>query len=199
MKASSAENAVESRNSSGFTVVELVIIVVVAALLIAIAIPTVQPILQSIRLERALDVTSMELRRARQAAVDYRRIHRLRFQNGAISLEQMDLGGGWNGISEVGLPAGVQFAMPYFGSAQTPDGISGDQPVDFDGQDWVMFYPDGSARGLNGGYVNGIVFHARDDQPGEGNAVTLFGATGRVRAWRLQDTGSEMTGSKEWK
>jgi hypothetical protein len=48
-----------------------------------------------------------------------------------------------------------------------------------------MFLPDGSARDTNGSLNSGIIYVARTADLYSSRAVTLYGATGRIRGWRL--------------
>ena len=53
----------------------------------------------------------------------------------------------------------------------------------------VMFMPDGSAHDVNGNLNSGIVYVARNGDLFSSRAVTLYGATGRIRGWRLITSG----------
>jgi hypothetical protein len=57
-----------------------------------------------------------------------------------------------------------------------------------------VFWPDGSARDTNGNLNSGIVYLARTGDMNNSRAITLYGATGRVRGWRLDG----VTGSYKW-
>jgi hypothetical protein len=49
-----------------------------------------------------------------------------------------------------------------------------------------MFLPDGSARDTVGNLNSGIVYMAGQDV-GSTRAITVWGASGRIRGWRLTD------------
>ncbi len=57
-----------------------------------------------------------------------------------------------------------------------------------------MFMPDGSARDVNGNLNSGILYLARNGDLYSSRAVTLYGATGRIRGWRLLRFG----GAPKW-
>ncbi len=174
----------------GFTVIEVVTVFALVAVLAVVAVPVIQPVLRQVRLDSGADVVTMELRRARQAAVDQRRVYRIFFLNETVRLDRLEIEGNWTRVSDIFLPQGVEFSVPDGGAMpaeQTPDGLGASGSIDFNGNDWVLFQPDGSARDGIGRLANGIVYLTQTDDPSLGRAVTLFGATGRVRPWRLTE------------
>ena len=79
-----------------------------------------------------------------------------------------------------------------FGNAATA--IDFDQAVAGAITNQVMFMPDGSAHDVNGNLNSGIVYVARNGDLDSSRAVTLYGATGRIRGWRLLNSG----GAPQW-
>jgi hypothetical protein len=57
--------------------------------------------------------------------------------------------------------------------------------VDLDGPGPHLFTSDGSFIDGNGDLSNGTIVFGRLDQRETGRALTIFGATGLVRAWKL--------------
>jgi hypothetical protein len=85
--------------------------------------------------------------------------------------------------------------------ATVPDGFgSATVALDFDQgvagaiNNQVMFMPDGSAHDVNGNLNSGILYVARNGDLYSSRAVTLYGATGRIRGWRLISSG----GTPQW-
>jgi len=77
-------------------------------------------------------------------------------------------------------------------NANTPDNFgNGARAIDFGqgiglgGLNYVKFMPDGSAQDVNGNLNNGILYIAMDNNLYSTRAVTVFGATGRIRGWQL--------------
>jgi hypothetical protein len=73
-----------------------------------------------------------------------------------------------------------------------PDGFgAGTVAIDFDqgmglgSQDYVMFMPDGSSQDLLGNWNSGVLYMGRAGDLYSSRAITVFGATGRIRGWRL--------------
>jgi hypothetical protein len=95
------------------------------------------------------------------------------------------------------LPNDVQFAVQAGFPASAPDGFgTGVTAIDFGqtlaGEPYsnVVFMPDGSAQvnvvNNNGNYNSGIVYMTRPgDVISNSRAITVWGATGRIRGWRL--------------
>ena len=114
------------------------------------------------------------------------------------------------------LPVDVKFdaeaGIPS-ASTKTPDGFgTGAVPIDFGytgsgtgvgGQSRIYFCPDGSAQDAAGGagqcagnFNSGVVYIARSGELMSSRAITVWGATGRIRGWRLYNNGA---GGPEWK
>ncbi len=82
-----------------------------------------------------------------------------------------------------GLPNGVATVPDGFGNATVA--LDFDQNVAGAIKNQVMFMPDGSAHDVNGNLNSGILYLARNGDLYSSRAVTLYGATGRIRGWRL--------------
>jgi hypothetical protein len=102
------------------------------------------------------------------------------------------------------LPSDIQFqavaGLPN-SAATVPDGFgNATTAIDFDRgvagaiANQVMFMPDGSAHDTNGNWNNGIIYVGRTADLYSARAVTLYGATGRIRGWRLISFG----GAPKW-
>lgn len=186
-------------SKAGYTMIEIMSVFAVVMVMSAVAFPVIQSTLRAQRLENAMDLVTLELRRARQEAVDRRRTHEVRLSTNTIIMRRQDSPGIWTQINEVYLPDGVVFAVPSGAPSgqATPDGLGASAAVDFNGSDTVFFQPDGSARDATGQLANGVVYVSRTDYTSKGSAVTLFGATGRIRPWHLYETTE--TAGVEWR
>jgi len=79
-------------------------------------------------------------------------------------------------------------------AATTPDGLgtgASSGAIDFDvgvaspGTNTVYFWPDGSSRDANGVFNSGVVYLALPGNLNSSRAITVLGATGRIRGWQL--------------
>ena len=102
-------------------------------------------------------------------------------------------------ISAIALPSDITFqtlstpspGIPT-GSTTVPDGFgAGSVALDFDQavssgtKDQILFMPDGSARDTTGNLNSGVLYMARTGDLYSSRAITVFGASGRIRGWRL--------------
>jgi hypothetical protein len=149
-----------------------------------------------------METVLMQMRRARQMAIDERRVYCVTVNAPNTVVVQRYVAGAPDAIiTSIQLPMDVSFqvlAGVPTSPAATPDGMGdASQAVDLSvnvgggGNNFVFFFPDGSAQdrvdptGNGGNLSNGIVYMGRTGDTYSSRAVTLFGGTGRIRAWRL--------------
>jgi prepilin-type N-terminal cleavage/methylation domain-containing protein len=204
------ENMVSSK-ARGFSLIEMVVVVSIAMIMMAITFVSLQPALKDARVNQAYAIALTQLRNARARAVEGREQYIVCFgatgtPSGAstplgaptaqtVQLFEWPSGTGLSSavqISKIDLPSDVQFQTLTGLPSTTPDGFgSGSVALDFDQgvgtaiKNQVMFIPDGSARDTNGNLNNGILYLARTGQLYSTRAITIWGASGRIRGWRL--------------
>lgn len=202
---------------------EMVIVVAIIMLMAAVTVMSLQPAIKNARADTAFQNVLMQLKVARQRAIGQRTQYIVCFgansapqgattQLGAPGAQSVQLFS-WTAttalssavqVDSIDLPSDMQFqtlsAFPT-NPASVPDGFgNGRTAIDFDQgvngaiQNQVVFWPDGSAHDTNGNFNNGIIYVARTGDLNNSRAITLYGATGRVRGWRLDGT----SGSYKW-
>lgn len=205
----------------GFSLIEMVMVVAVGMVVSAISILCLQPAIKDARTNAAYDTVLMQMRNARERAIENREQFIVCFGIAApagaltplgapdaqsIQLFQWPAGTAISSaiqVSTIELPFDIQFqtlaGIPT-SAAATPDGFgTGNVPLDFDigvvggSQNQVAFLPDGSARDINGNFNNGVLYVARTGDIYSTRAVSVFGASGRVRGWRLVNNSSTPT------
>lgn len=193
---SSTKGHMASRRTRGFTLLEAMIVVGILLIAGAITFASLGPAFQQARVSTGYNTTLMMLRQARQLSVDNRTTYIVNFvPPQTIQLQQVIGGVVGPVIRTATLPQDVQFSneagIPTANS-QTPDNMgTGGQAIEFDMgvngglSTQIWFFPDGSARDLNNNINNGIVYIARPGDLYSSRAITMFGAAGRVRGWRL--------------
>lgn len=82
------------------------------------------------------------------------------------------------------LPETVTFTK-YTSVPDTPDAFGAATAIDFDGPSPYMFTSEGMFVDANGDPSNGTLFMGKPGQPDTGAALTVFGATGLLRTWKL--------------
>ena len=182
--------------------------IVVAILLTALSVSfvTLQPALKSARANSAFSQSFMLLRRYRQQAVDERKRYIVTFTApNTIQVSRWDVAVPVSPapvvITTQQLPTDIQFQIVAGApAANTPDNFgTGARPIDFGqgigpgGLNYVMFMPDGSAQDVNGNLNNGVLYIAITGNLYSSRAISVFGATGRVRGWQLVNQAGNAT------
>jgi prepilin-type N-terminal cleavage/methylation domain-containing protein len=200
-----------SRNQRGLTLLEMVITVSILLTLCAVTFISLNPILNQNRVDSAYSTTLMALRNTRNLAITqsheyYVYFNPSGFAAGTIQVQYQPpaVGGIAQPLQQVityTIPSDVKFAVQTGFPASAPDSFgSGTTAIDF-GQalageplNYVVFMPDGSSQDSLGNYNSGIVYLTR---PGDilfnSRAITVWGATGRIRGWRMTQLGSTWT------
>ncbi len=189
----------------GFSLIEVLIVMSVLIIVTGIGFITLQPALKQIRVTNAYNTTLMTLRRARETAIAQRRTYIVTFNNGAVpnTVNIAPASVTPNGLNVTyTLPNDIQFTVLGSFPNPGPDGFgNGTVAIDFDqnvgagDKTKVFFLPDGSAQDINSNLNNGVVYVARPGELYSANAITVRGATGRLRGWKLYN----VAGTPTWK
>lgn len=193
-----------NRRTTGFTLIESAMVVSILLVLVGVALFQVQPTLRQARADAAAAYVKNQIRSARQRAIDERRNYKMTFVAPAtINLFQGTYDAPSNStvyalVSSIDLPDGMLFELPSVAPASSPDGFDDAYAIDFSvlnstPTDSIILRPDGSIFSTNDvttGPTNGTVFMALATDPNSARAVSVFGATGRVKAWRISGSAS---------
>jgi prepilin-type N-terminal cleavage/methylation domain-containing protein len=195
---------ISRRSSQGFSLVELIVASAVIVTLCGIALISLTQTLKNARVANAFDTTMSQFKRARQAAISERCVYRVQIvAPRTITLSQIRAGV-TTPKGSIDLPTDIQFraepGIPVT-RANTPDnlGVGGtaiDFSVDYGGAGTdIYFQPDGSAKDDIGRLNNGVAYFVRPGELSSARAVSVLGATGRVKGWRIVVSG----GTSTWK
>jgi prepilin-type N-terminal cleavage/methylation domain-containing protein len=210
------------RGARGFSLTELMIVVSLFMIVSAMSFMALQPALKEARANQAFDDVLMQLRVARQRAIAERKQYIVCFGIAApagaltpqgapnaqsVQMFRWDVGTALSAATQINanqLPKDLLFqALPGLPNtaATIPDGFgNATVAIDFDQgvaagiKNQVMFMPDGSAHDTAGSWNSGIIYVGRTGDLYSARAVTLYGATGRIRGWRLRST----AGGPKW-
>jgi prepilin-type N-terminal cleavage/methylation domain-containing protein len=192
------------RNQAGFSAIELMVVVAIILVIVVVALLMLNPALRGGHLNTAVQTTVSQIRMARQSAMDRRMLYSVTFTApGTIVTTRLLQGQPPVVERTVTLPSDTQFlaqaGLP--GAGKTPDQFgSGASAIDFDqaaggGGNVIFFYPDGTALDAVGDPNDGVIYIALPGNVNTSRAITLWGATGRVKTFYLAKT---TTGGLQW-
>jgi prepilin-type N-terminal cleavage/methylation domain-containing protein len=169
----------------GFTLIEMMLVVTVGIILAAMAVPVSGSFITTTRADSSVIATVDAMTTARDRAVAERRnftvdfvglnhivISRTEVPSGTLTL-----------ISDTQLEGGQNFVV-FAAVPDTPDLFGKTAAIKFSGTGPWMFTSDGSLIDSNGDVSNGTVFLGVPNQSNTARAVTVFGVTGLMRAWK---------------
>jgi len=187
------ENRRRGPQDLGFTMVETVIVIAVLLIVSAMAVIKMEPMIQQIRANAAMDQVMGQLRIGREAAIAERRNIIVQFQNNnQIQLTRVNVPVGQVVLSTLAVEPSVVF-MTFPGVPDTPDGFGNAAPVYFEGINGgpvgMQFQSDGTFVDGVGNLANGTVFLGIAGVPSSARAITVLGATGRVRSYKATPNG----------
>lgn len=175
----------------GFSLLEMLVVVSIATVALGISFISLLPALKDAQVGSAVNTALATVRRAREEAVAKRRVYVVKFASpGTIQVTQnTDLG---TPLITTTLPADLSFVADPSLPAPGPDGFGGgkiaidlDQGISGGDATEIFFQPDGSAVDVNNNVNNGVVYIGRAGELKSSRALTVWGSTGRVRAWRI--------------
>ncbi len=187
--------------AGGFSLIETMIVLAIMMIASGIFFMSIQPALKDTRVTNAYNTTLMTLRRAREAAIAERRTYIVTFNN-AVTPNSITMTQAATGVVittqtlppdvffrvEPGIPVSAATTPDHFGSGNTA--IDFDQAVSGGAKNVVCFNPDGTAQDINSNTNNGVVYLARTGSLYSSRAITVWGATGRIRGYRLYPNGA---------
>ena len=170
---------------AGFSLIEIMIVTAVMGIVTGIAVVTISSSRQGLNGDGAMRTVLSQMNSAREQAITQRRNMRLTFTGtNSIQIVREEVPGPTlTTITSVPFEGGVQF-LTVTGLPDTPEAFGNSTATYFGAATEIKFAPDGTLVDQNGNTVNGTVFVAIAGQTLSARAVTIFGSTGRVRAYR---------------
>jgi prepilin-type N-terminal cleavage/methylation domain-containing protein len=191
------------RQHAGFSLMELIVVISLILIATSVVVLSFVRAATSSRVNSAVQLTINQLRMARQEAMDRRMQYRVTFTAPQTILIERIVGGVPTVERTSTLPGAVQFValagLPPAG--KTPDNFgTGVNAIDFDQATGgagtiISFYPDGTAQDAVGNPNDGVIYIAQPGALYTSHAISLWGATGRLKVWYLsKDSG----GNPKW-
>jgi prepilin-type N-terminal cleavage/methylation domain-containing protein len=195
MKSSRQSGAWPSKNR-GFSLIELLMVVSIGIVASGMAFISLIPALKDAKVGSSVNTALATMRRAREEAVSKRRVYVVKFITpGTIQITQNTTSG--TQLITTVLPDDITFVADPSLPAPGPDNFgTGKVAIDFDQSvsggvpTEIYFQPDGSAVDIHNNVNNGVVYFGRAGELMSSRAISMWGATGRLRAWRI-DTNSQ--------
>ncbi len=178
---------------AGFTLVETIVMLGIAGTLSAMAIVQIGGATAGMKADAAMRVVLGQLNTARELAISQRRYMQVRFvapnqiQTVRTDVNTSGTVTGTTVLSTIVFESGVTYnllaALPT-SSPAPPDGFPISSAVNFGAATTIQFATDGQLIDQAGSPLNGTVVLASPNDVTSTRAVTVFGSTGRVRAYR---------------
>jgi len=182
--------------------IELCVVIAIGLVIAGIAIIQTRPALQQMSADNAKDEVQSALRQARETAISDRRDVQVEFLlnpagNPKGSYVQLTRLGGLccanTVILMIPIPNNVAYTT-YPGEPDIPDGFGNGGAIYFNGHNGGppagMTYQSDGTFVINGvgTPINGTVFLGLPGQANTARAITILGATGRVRSYHISGT-----------
>ena len=197
----------------GFSLLELMITVSIILIMGGVTFLTMQPILQKNHVNSAYDTTLEVIRTYRNQAITKSNRYIVIFAPSGAGVPATITVQFWGTgvpvapapvtIATYQLPADINFGVlgGFPTSAATvPDGFgAGATAIDFDqnmglgSQNYIMFMPDGSSQDTLGNWNSGVLYLTRASDLYSSRSITVFGPTGRIRGYRLNNVAGVST------
>jgi prepilin-type N-terminal cleavage/methylation domain-containing protein len=211
------------QRASGFSLIEMMTVVAISIILASIAFVSLQPLLKQQHVTNAYNTVLGAMRQARDLSMSEQTSYTVTFSTSVtpntIVVQKSTAFAQAMPTETFSLPTDVSFALALASGTQLtgPDGYGvGTVPIDFGynspgqtggGNIIVYFCPDGSSQigGCSSGttqtagnwmnnWDGGVVYMSQAGNLMSSRAITLWGATGRIRGWRLYSK----TGGYQW-
>lgn len=200
------KDGIVSRKASGFSLLETMVVVSITMIAAAISFVALQPTLKQAHANTALNESFMWMRQYRQRAVDERKRYIVTFNAPqTIQISRWDFAQPVSPapvlIYTETLPsdvffqvvAGVPGGTPPDGFGNASRAIDFGQGIGLGGLNEVVFMPDGSSQDRVGNLNSGVIYMGRNGDLYSSRAITVYGATGRLRGWQLVSQGGAPT------
>ena len=186
--------------AQGFSMTEVLITMTIIGIMFAIAIVAFTNELPTIRADSAMQLLEAQLRQARETAVDQRRNIQVTFQGtGEMLTVRQNLNVTTTPPTVISTTTLGDFILDpnqmvftvFKGLPDTPDGFGNSTAVNFNCGNpplpcTITFQGDGTMVDRTGASINGTVFIGNVGNTITARAVTILGATGRIKGYRYK-------------
>jgi Tfp pilus assembly protein FimT len=170
----------------GYSAIELMMTLGVIATVSAMAAFQIGNARPSFKGDGAMRVVMAQMNTARELALTQRRSIEIKFlNNNQIQLirQEVPIANGTTLLTTVFIEGGLTYSLTS-GLPDTPDGFGKASAVDFGTATQMVFSSDGTLVNQSGAPISGTVFVSIPGQARSSRAVTILGATGRIRGFK---------------
>jgi prepilin-type N-terminal cleavage/methylation domain-containing protein len=185
-----------SRKNRGFSLLEMMTVIAIGSILAGIAFITMMPMLKQNHVDQAYDTALSTIRNYRNQSITQSKRYILTFDTpGTITVYY------WGKavptdptpvqVASFALPSDIQFVVQTGFPNPGPDGFgTGVAALSMNNcvvltHACLIFMPDGSAQDDAGNFNNAVIYLSRPSDVYSSRSITVWGATSRVRGWRL--------------
>jgi prepilin-type N-terminal cleavage/methylation domain-containing protein len=181
-------NRITGNQQHGFSLIEVMIGLSLVMVVSGFALLNTSNILPGMSANTAMKQTLAQLRSGREQAIAQRRNIEIRFLSpNRIQLLRYDVPIGATVLSTIALQGKNEF-LKFAGVPDTPDAFGNVSAISFGAQAPWIFLSDGTLMDSSTNPVNGTVFLGQVNRASTARAVTILGATGRVRDYMWTGT-----------
>ncbi|HTS38260.1 MAG TPA: prepilin-type N-terminal cleavage/methylation domain-containing protein [Candidatus Solibacter sp.] len=191
------------RKNRGFSLLELMIVIAIGLTMAGVTFMAMMPLFKQNHVDAAYDTTLSVIRNYRNQSIIQSKRYILVFTAPrTITVQRWDyspppaVSPAPVTVATYTLPSDIQFAVQAGFPNPGPDGLdTGATAIVANacvvveaGNPCIVMYPDGSAQddaGNPGNYNYGVVYLTRPGDLYSSRAINIWGATGRIRGWRL--------------
>jgi prepilin-type N-terminal cleavage/methylation domain-containing protein len=172
------------RGDAGMSLIEVLVALCITAILASMAVVQIGAARPALQADGAMRAMMSQLNAARETAVAQRRNIQLVFTTpNQLQLVRQNLPTGTTVLRTVALEAGVRYHL-FAPVVDTPDNFGVSGALSFNSALTITFNSDGMLIDSGGSPINGTIFLAQPSARQSARAVTILGATGRVRGYR---------------
>lgn len=166
--------------------VEVMVVLAITGVLVGMAVLQIEAARPSMVGDGGMRTVVGQMHMARERAITERRFMRVVFTpSNLVQVVREEVPGPTTTVvSERIMEGNVEFQQLDDITDDTPDAFGDDGPIDFGSATVMKFTPDGQLVDGDGNSINGTVFLAMSGAPRSARAVTVLGATGRIRSYR---------------
>jgi prepilin-type N-terminal cleavage/methylation domain-containing protein len=180
-----------ARSQAGVTLIEMLLVLGIMGVVGAMGAAQIAEARRAMQGDGAMRLVMSQFNTAREMAVTQRRHMELKFVGtNWMQIVRREVPAGTTTLMSQAFEGNVTFRIVPSVTADTPDGFGNSSAVSFGSSTTsVIFSSDGTLIDQSGNPLNGTVFLAVINVPKSQRAVTILGATGRVRGYKWNGFG----------